>query len=113
MITERPVITKKYVDVEEEVIVEKPVPRRIEKEVITERYVEKPVEVIREVPVERVNYIHKEYVTQKEVVQNRYVDREYETIVEVPTEVIKEVEVKVPVYVDKHIDRTLIKPIET
>ena len=113
IIVEKPVIVHKYVDIEEETIVERPVERRIEQEVYVERTIEVPVERIIETEVEVIREEIKEIVIEREVEFERYIDIPVEKYVEVPVEVIREVEVKVPVYVDKVLDRTILKPIET
>lgn len=112
VIVEKPVIVHKYVDIEEEIIIEKPVERRIEQEVYIERVIEVPVEKIIENEVEIVREEIKEIIVEKEVEYERYVDIPVETYVERPIDVIREVDVRVPVYVDKVLDRTILKPIE-
>jgi len=57
--------------------------------------------------------VTKEIIIEKPVITKKYVDVPYETIIEVPQEIFRDVEVKVPVYTEKHVDRTIIRPIET
>jgi hypothetical protein len=113
VIVEKPVIVHRYVDVPEEIIIEKPVERRIEQEVYTERVIEIPVERIVENEVEVIREEIREFITEREVEFERYVDIPVERYVEKPVEVIREVDVRVPVHVDKVVDRTYIRPIET
>jgi hypothetical protein len=113
VLIEKPVIVHKYVDVPEEIIIEKPVERYIEQEVYIEKYIEIPVERVVETEVEVVREEVREIVVEKEVEYERVVEVPVEKYVEVPVEYVREVEVKVPVMVDKYLDRTLLKPIET
>lgn len=113
VLVEKPVIVHKYVDVEEEVIIEKPVERRIEKDIIIEKVVEVPVEKVVETEVDIIREEFKEVIVEKEVPFEKIIDIPIQRFVERPVEILKEVEVKVPVHVDKFQDRTFIKPIET
>jgi hypothetical protein len=113
ILVEKPVIVHKYVDVPEEIIIEKPVERYIEQEVIIEKYVEVPVERVVETEVEVVREELREFVVEKEVEYERVIEIPVEKYVEVPIDIVREVEVKVPVMVDRVIDRTILKPIET
>jgi hypothetical protein len=101
VIVEKPVIVHRYVDVPEEIIIEKPVERRIEQEVYTERVIEIPVERIVENEVEVIREEIREFITEREVEFERYVDIPVERYVEKPVEVIREVDVRVPVHVDR------------
>jgi hypothetical protein len=113
MIVEKPVIVQRYVDVPEDVIIEKPVERLIEQPIYTERYIDVPREEIVERDVEVVREEIREFITERRVEVEKYVDIPVNVVREVPVEHIREVDVKVPVYKDKWIDRTKIKPIET
>jgi len=113
VLVERPVITQRYVDVDEEMIREVPVGRRVEQERIIERVVEVPKVVEKYVEVEKINYVNQDIIKEEYVYEKKIVDVPYEVIEERPYEVVKEELVKVPVYVDRHVERLNIKPIET
>ena len=88
MIVEKPVIREKIVEVPYEVIIEKPVENIIEKEVVYERVIEKPVERIIEKEVEEIVNQEKEVLVEKKVYTERYVDNPIEKVVHVNKDVV-------------------------
>lgn len=112
VLVEKPVIVKKYVDIEVDQFVDNPVPHNVYKDIYIDKVVEIPITKERIVNVEKLKYVNKEFITEKEVRTRRYVEKPYEVIQERPYEVIKEQIVNVPNYVDKHVEILKVKPIQ-
>ena len=110
VILENPIVREIYVDKPYDVIVEKPVENIIEKEVIYEKFIENPIERIIENPVEKIIQRNVEVIVEKPVIIEEYIDKTIENVIEHPVEHIVEKEVHVTRNVDKHIERTILKP---
>ena len=110
MIVEKPVIIEKIVEVPYEVIVEKPVENIIEKEVVYERVIEKPVERIIEKEVEEIVNQEKEVIVEKKVYTERYVDNPVEKVVHVNKDVVIDRPVEVIEEVERQVTRRVARP---
>ena len=110
VILENPIVREIYVDRPYDVIVEKPVENIIEKEVIYEKFIENPIERIIENPVEKIIHRNIEVIVEKPVIIEEYIDKTIENVIEHPIEHIVEKEVHVTRNVDRHIERTILKP---
>ena len=110
VIVEKPVVREIIVEKPYDVIVERPVENRIEKEIITEQYIDNPIERIIENPVERIINKHVERVIEKPIISERIVEKRIENFVDNYVDVVREVQVPYTTHVDKHINRTIVKP---
>jgi hypothetical protein len=82
VLVEKKVPYERYVDVEYDVVYERPIEKIIEKEVEIQRIMERDVERIVEVPVQRIVEVPYERRIEKPVPIDRRVDVPYERIVE-------------------------------
>ena len=110
MIVEKPIIIEKIVEVPYEVIVERPVENIIEKEVVYERVIEKPVERIIEKEVEEIVNQEKEVIVEKKVYTERYVDNPVEKVVHVNKDVVIDRPVEVIEEVERQVTRRVARP---
>jgi hypothetical protein len=82
VVVEKKVPYERYVDVEYDVVYERPIEKIIEKEVEIQKIMERDYERIVEVPVERVVEVPYERIVEKPVAIERQVQVPYERIVE-------------------------------
>ena len=110
VIIEKPVIKEKIVEVPYEVIIEKPVENIIEKEVVYEKVIEKPIERVVEREVEEIVNQEKEVIVEKKVFTERVVENPVEKIVHVNKEVIVDKPVEVIEEVERQVMRRVARP---
>ena len=110
VIVERPVFKERIVEVPYEVIIEKPVENIIEKEVVYEKVIEKPIERVIEKEVEEIVNQEKEVVVEKKVYTERIVENPVEKIVHVNKEIIIDKPVEVIEEVERQVIRRVAKP---
>jgi hypothetical protein len=110
VVVERPVFREKIVEVPYEVIIEKPVENIIEKEVVYEKVIEKPIERVIEKEVEEIVNQEKEVVVEKKVFTEKIVENPIEKIVHVNKEVIIDKPVEVIQEVERQVIRRVARP---
>jgi hypothetical protein len=105
-----PKYVEREVEVEYEVLIERPVENVIENRYYVDKEIEVPITHVTEVDVEVVREVKKYIPVERKVEYETIREKPYEKIIEVPIEIVKEIPVAVERIVNVNQERTTLRP---